>query len=184
MSDFPVHSRSTAPEASARLLDTISGKYGFVPNLHGKLATSPAALEAYWSLSGIYGKTNLSATEQQIVLLTVSRLNGCDYCVAAHSTVAGSLKVSDDVVDALRGGKPLADPKLDALRRFTEAVIRERGWLAPETIADVREAGYDSAQILDILVGVTLKTLSNYTNHIVATPLDDAFAAKEWKMAS
>ncbi len=131
MSDFPVHTRTTAPAASARLLDTVSGKYGFVPNLHGKLAASPAALEAYWTLSGVYTKTNLSPVEQQVVLLTVSRLNDCDYCVAAHSTVAGAQNVPDNVVEALRAGLPLADGKLKALNRFTETVVENRCWIAP-----------------------------------------------------
>lgn len=183
MSDYPIHTRSTAPAASARLLDAVSGKYGFIPNLFGKLAASPAALEAYWSLSGVYAKTNLTPLEQQVVQLTVSRLNDCGYCVAAHSTAA-SRDAPEDIVEALRAGTPLADRKLDALKRFTEAVVESRGWVSPEAVAEFRLAGFDGGQVLDVLVGVTLKTLSNYANHIIETPLDAAFAKREWKKAS
>ena len=115
-----------------------------------------------------------------MVLISASVDNGCDYCVAAHTTIGQGAHVDQAVLDRLRADQPLPDARLEALRRFTKAVVRERGWAGEADQAAFLEAGYTESQALEVVLGVTMKTLSNYTNHLAATPLDAAFAGNAW----
>jgi AhpD family alkylhydroperoxidase len=141
-------------------------------------------VKAYTTLSRIFDETSLSATERQIVLLTASYVNGCEYCIAAHSVIAGMQKVPDDVMQAIRAGRPIADKKLEALRRFTAAVVTSRGWPSDSETAALLSVGYERQQVLEVVLGVGMKTLSNYANHIAETPLDQAFASAAWSKAA
>lgn len=180
---FPVHTRDTAPERARATLAQVEKAFGFIPNLTGMLAESPAALEGYLAVAAAFGRSGLSKTEQQVVLLATSVENECHYCVAAHSTLAAGDGVPAEVVGAIRGGAPLADPKLEALRRFTQAVVERRGWVEDELPAFLA-AGYTRANALDVITGVTQKTLSNYANHIAATPVDPPFQPHLWTPAA
>jgi uncharacterized peroxidase-related enzyme len=175
--NFPVLDETSAPAASRPILAAVKARFGFVPNLVGVLAASPTAVEAYASLAGSFGKSSLTLTEQHVVLQTVNLFNECHYCVPAHSTVARLTGVADGVDAALRKGEPLADGKLEALRRFTRALVERRGRLAPRDVAALAAAGYAQAQALEVIVGVAMKTLSNYVNHLAETPVEAAFAA-------
>jgi len=181
MSDFKVHTEETAPEGSKEILTGALKAYGFIPNLYGIMAEAPAALKAYSGLSNNFEQSSFNATEKQIILLATSYVNGCNYCMAVHSTIGQMFKVPQDVIDALRNNKPIADPKLEALRKFANAVVEKKGWVAQEEIEAFLSAGYSKSQLLEVIVGVTQKTLSNYINHIVKTPLDAAFAPNKWE---
>ncbi|MGR8978711.1 MAG: carboxymuconolactone decarboxylase family protein [Gammaproteobacteria bacterium] len=182
MSRFNIHSIPTAPAAARPLLEGSLKKYGFVPNLHGGLAESPAALQAYIEVTALFDKTSLSPTERQVVLLAVSAENHCAYCMAAHTMIAKHrVKAEPAIVDALREGQPLPDRKLEALAAFTRAVVKQRGLVGGEALDNFITAGYSRAQVLEVVLGVTMKTLSNYTNHIIDTPLDTAFQAEAWE---
>jgi uncharacterized peroxidase-related enzyme len=170
MTHYPVHTPESALPASARQLELIRKNFGFIPNLAGVLAEAPAALESYFSLAALFDKTSLSPTERQVVLLAVSRENRCEYCMAAHSMIARMQSVPNSVVEALRSGGRIGDAKLEALRSFTTAVVRKRGALDREDLAAFFYAGYSRVHILEVIVGVAMKTMSNYTNHIAATP--------------
>lgn len=180
MSDFPLHSIDTAPEASHSLLQDVQRQFTFLPNLHAVMAGSPALLEAYMTISELFGSSSLTPVEQDVVLLTVSHGNGCDYCVAAHSVGADMSTTPAEVVDAIRDGRVIAEDKLEALRHFTAQLVNRRGWVEQQDIDALLQAGYTRQTMLDIIVGVGMKTLSNYTNHIAQTPLDDAFASRRW----
>lgn len=177
---YPVHTTESAPEASKPILAGAQKAYGFVPNLLGTMAEAPALLKAYTTLSGIFDESSLTATERQIVLLATSVHNACGYCVAAHSAIAGMQRVPADVVAALREGTPIEDPRLEALRRFATAVVASRGWPSEQETARFLDAGFGRQQVLEVVLGIGLKTLSNYTNHIAETPLDAAFAGAAW----
>lgn len=110
--------------------------------------------------------------------------NGCDYCMAAHTVIAGMSSVPAATVDALRAGAPLPDARLDVLARFTRAVVRERGRLPEAEVGAFLAAGFTAAQVLEVVLGVAMKTLSNYANHLARTPLDAAFAAARWEPAA
>jgi len=177
---FPVITLDNAPEASKPLLENTQQNFGFVPNLIGVMAQSPALTEAYLTISGIFSNSGLSPTEQQIVLLTVSHFHECRYCMAAHTAIASMQSIESEVIQAIRDDLPIADKKLQALRIFTKRVVENRGWLPECDINDFINAGYQESHVLDIIVGIAQKTLSNYTNHLANTPLDEAFSEVSW----
>jgi len=179
MTQFDIHTAQTAPEAQ-QLIENAEKAYGFVPNLLGVMAEAPALLEGYMTLAGIFDQSDLTATERQVVLMVNNRLNGCTYCMAAHSAISKAQGVSDDVVAGLRQGAALADPKLEALRQFAERVNETRGWLEQADIDALLQAGYSKRTVLEVILGTAVKVMSNYTNHIAETPLDSAFSAMEW----
>lgn len=182
MSQFKIHTILTAPVSAQPLLEGALKKYGFVPNLQGGLAEVPAALQAYIELTALFDQTSLSPTERQVVLLAVSAENHCSYCVAAHSMIAKKMiKVDPAIVNAIRNLQPLPDPKLDALTNFTRNVVKNRGVVCPQVFNEFITAGYSRAQALEVVLGVTLKTLSNYSNHIIETSLDTVFQAEAWE---
>ena len=135
------------------------------------------------TLSGLFDKTSLSPTERQVVLLAISAENECTYCVSAHTVIAQMQDVDADAVEAIRTGEPIPDDKLEALRRFAVEVVTTRGWPSDQTKQTFHEAGYSEAQALEVILGVGMKTLSNYTNHAADTPLDSPFADAAWEPA-
>lgn len=185
MNQFPNHSSASAPAAARPILEQAEQKLGFVPNLYGNLAEAPAALNAYVTLSGIFDETSLNATERQVVLLATSVENRCEFCVTAHSVIAKHmLKVDPKVVTALRDGTTLPDTKLQALAEFTLAVVRERGWVVGAKLDAFFAAGYAPRQALEVVLGVAMKTLSNYANHLAGTEINEQFASERWTPAA
>ncbi|GEQ97197.1 hypothetical protein JCM17844_08340 [Iodidimonas gelatinilytica] len=180
MSEFTFHDTASAPEGSKGILQKAEGKYGFVPNILRGLADAPAALEGYATLSGIYDKASLSPVERQVVLLATSFENGCSYCMAAHSGAAKMAQMDDAVLKALRTGTELPDAKLQALRAFTQAVVEKRGYADESDLKAFFDAGYSKQNVLEVVLGITLKTLSNYSNHMMEPKLDEQFKPLEW----
>ena len=180
MTTFPVHSCETAPEGSKPILAAVQKKFGFVPNLFRVMAEAPAAAEAYMAVMDIFEASSLSDAEKQTVLLSVSFVNECEYCMAAHSMVAGMKNVAAEIIEALRAGTTLPDTKLDALAALTRSVVETRGWPTEAAKETFFAAGYGTAEYLEVIVGVTVKTLSTYVNHAADTPLDPAFEAAKW----
>lgn len=177
---YTVHTEETAPEAARPFLDGAKKKFGFVPNLLGTMADAPALLKGYLTLAEIFDSTSFNPTERQIVLLATSHVNGCAYCMAAHTVIAGMQKVPEDVVKSLRDNTPINDPKLEALRIFASEVADKRGYPSEENLKRFLSAGYTKSQVLEVVLGVGFKTLSNYTNHIADTQLDQTFAPVAW----
>ncbi len=182
MQCFDVHTVESAPDAAQPLLQQSQQLYGgMIPNLHGVMAEAPPLLEAYQALNAIFEKTSLTVAERNIVWLTVNYENGCTYCMAAHTAIAKFAGLSDADITALRRGQPLASPKHEALRIFTAHMIEARGWAEAQSTKAVLEAGYNNATILEIVLAIGMKTLSNYTNHIADTPVDQAFDKFAWE---
>lgn len=178
--EFPIHNMNTTPEASRATLEATKKQYGFVPNLFGVLAESPTAVQAYAAINKTLEQSALTPVEQQVVTLTVSAINGCTYCMGAHSTVAQMVRMPENILASLRDQKPLSDQKLEVLRIFVVSLIHHRGWVPEKDIEDFFTAGYSRQHLLDIITLLALKTLSNYTNHIAQTPLDPQFALQAW----
>lgn len=183
MNNFTIHTEQTAPEGSKNLIQTVKSAYGFLPNLVAVQSESPAMLEAYMSLAGVFDKTSFSETERQIILMTNNRLNGCTYCMAAHTSLSQMAKVPADIIEALRNGSSIEDAKLEALRVFSVRINETRGWVNQSDLDAFFAAGYDQASVLDVIIGTSLKVLSNYTNHIAETPVDKAFQPNAWSAA-
>ncbi len=169
----------TAPERSRPLLEKVQKSFKFVPNLFGVFANSPVLLEGYLGLEGVFEKGSLSAVERQIVLLAASVENSCNYCTAAHSTVLKAfLHVPAEIVSAVRSNVFVSDPKLNALVALTKEIVSERGHVRAQVMENFLAAGYRKDQVLEVLIGVALKTMSNYLDHISPTELDQAFQSE------
>jgi len=181
---FPVHTVDTAPVASRDTLAEVAKLYGFTPNLLAVMADAPSSLKAYLQLNQLMSETSFTATERQIVLMTTSYENNCDYCMAAHSGIAAMQGVPEDVIASLRDATTMPDAKLDALRKFTAIVVESRGFPSDKDLQEFENAGYTRSQVLEVVLGVALKTLSNYTNHVAKTPVDSAFSEVTWEKAS
>lgn len=180
MSEYQLHDRASAPDGAKELLAGVEKRFGFLPNIYRIMAASPALLRSYLDASDAFANSSLTPTEQQIVLLGVSAANGCDYCVAAHSTVADMSKLPAEITDAIRDGTAIPDSRLEAMRQFIEAVVNNRGW-ANDEVEAFMDAGYDRQAVLDVIAGVGMKTFSNYMNHLAGTPLDEAFEGRRWE---
>lgn len=169
----------SAPEKSRPILQNVNKAFGFIPNLMATFANNPSVLEGYMALDGVFEKGSFTRVERQLILLAASVENKCDYCTAAHSTIAkGFLQAAPEIVSAIRNSAPIADKKTDALVNLTTEIVRERGFVKPETFEAFLSAGYRKEQVMELLLGVALKTISNYLDHISPTPLDQAFAAE------
>ena len=173
--NLEVLDKSDAPQASRDLLEKAEKNYGFIPNILGVMANSPALLEAYMSLSQIFEKTDFSAAEKQTVLLAVSTENECDYCKSAHTAIGKMQGVDDAVLKAIASGDKLPDDKLDVLFNFTRTMVEKRGHPSADDLQTFFDAGYSEAQVQDVIVGIGMKTMSNYNNHIAETPVDEQF---------
>ena len=177
---FTLHETTTAPAASAEILNSIQKGWGFVPNLHRILAESPAALEAYSTLWGVAEKTGFTPQERNIVYLAIIYENECTYCMAGHTNLSRMAKVDNAAIAAVREGRPIADAKLEALRQFAAKVTRQRGVVSQADVAAFKAAGYDNRAVLDVLVLAATKLISNYTNHLADTQNDSFMKRAEW----
>jgi len=177
---FALKSLESAPAEARSELQSVQEKYGFLPNLMGVMAHAPPLLKAYLTLNQLFEQTSLSPVEQQVVILTISERNRCEYCVAAHTMSARMHKVPHGVIESIRSGKPIADDRLDALRSLTVEIVETRGWPSKAAVDDFLSAGFTESQVLELVLAVGMKTLSNYTNHIAHTPLDSQFADAAW----
>lgn len=161
-----------APAKSQGLLEAVAKQLGSVPNLFRLVATSPQALEGYLGLSGALAKGALPAATRERIALAVAEVNGCDYCLSAHTYLGKNLaKLDDAEITANRSGAS-NDPKADAAVRFAARVARERGKISDADFAAVRLAGYSDAQIIEIVQHVALNTWTNYFNEVFQTEID------------
>ncbi|MBL4693099.1 MAG: carboxymuconolactone decarboxylase family protein [Magnetovibrio sp.] len=180
MSLKTIHSVETAPQASQEILKGFVERLGFVPNIASIMAESPATLKGYTATYGLLSETDFTPAEQQLIFLAVSRANSCTYCVAAHSVAGKMMGLDDETIAAVRNDTPILDSKLAAIVSFVSHLIDTRGFAKQDRINDFLAAGHTEAQILEVIMGIATKTISNYANHIANTPLDDAFAPMAW----
>lgn len=167
-----IASIEAAPEAAKPLLQAVSKQLGSVPNLFRVVANSPAALEGYLGLNGALGKGSLASKTRERIALAVAEINGCNYCLAAHSYLAKNLAKLDDAEIAANRAGASNDAHADAAVRFAARVAIERGHVSDADVAAVKAAGYDDAQIVEIVLHVTLNTLTNYINEVARTDID------------
>jgi uncharacterized peroxidase-related enzyme len=167
----------TATGEAKEILDSAKAKLGFVPNMYRTMANSEGYLSTYiHGYNAFREHSGFSAQEQELIFLVISRENGCDYCIAAHSMIADKVaKFDANVLAALRAGDTLDDNKLQALAVFTSRVFESRGLIGAAETAAFLEAGFSEKQILEVVLAISVKTLSNYSNHIFHTEVDAAF---------
>ena len=161
-----------APAAAQPLLEAVKKQIGSAPNLFRITATSPAALEGYLSLNGALAKGTLDAATRERIALAVAQVNGCRYCLAAHTYLGKNVaKLGDAEIAANRNGHS-SDPKADAAVSFARKVTIDRGAITDADFAHVRAAGYSDAEIVEIVAHVALNTLTNYINEVFETEVD------------
>lgn len=180
MTQFTAYTAQTAPAAAQPIFADVKAAFGFVPNLQAHMAESPELLAGYTALWDLFGKSTLTLHEQQVVYMSAIFENDCHYCMAGHSTLAKMQKLDPAVIAALRAGTPLPDARLEALHRFATLVVRQRGFVGDAEVDAFIAAGFTRRNVLEVVLGAATKLLSNYTNHIVHTPLDSFMAGNEW----
>jgi uncharacterized peroxidase-related enzyme len=162
----------TAPEAARAGLEAVSRQLGSVPNLFRVVANSPAALGGLLGLEGAASKGRLGARTLERIALAVAEINACGYCLSAHTYIARNLaKLDDAEITANRSGAS-NDPQAAAAVAFAVQVAQARGHVSDAQVADVRAAGFDDAQIVEIVQAVVLNTYTNYINEVARTQID------------
>lgn len=176
MSKLSVHTKESAPSESRPFMETVEKKFGFMPNLMKVLAGSPISIQAYLQLSQLLEGSAFSPREQQLILLAVSQENRCEYCVAAHGMIARNMvRVPAAEVDQVKSGQHLEDKKADALVTFVKELVKSRGVVTDDVIGSFLSRGFEQRHVLEVIVAIAMKTISNYANHIAHTPIDEAF---------
>jgi uncharacterized peroxidase-related enzyme len=175
----------TAEPRAKAALEATEKSLGFIPGMYANMANAPGVLETYLGGYKLFrAESGFTPAEQEVVFLTISRENGCGYCMAAHSMIAEKMsKVPAPVLDALRRGADLPDSKLQALAKFTRVMFESRGRPSRAEVQAFVGAGYSERQVLEIILALAVKTLSNYSNHVFHTEIDPAFAGYRWSDA-
>lgn len=175
MDGFKIHTTASAPAETRPLLTEVQDARGFLPNLLGQLAESPAALNAYAGIARALRASTLGPAERELVLVAAAAENDCHYCTPAHSWAASQTGLPSDVLQTVRAGRRVDDVRLEALRALAVGLVRSRGWVADAEVQRFLEAGFTRGEVLDVIALVAMKTLSTYANHIAETPLDPAY---------
>ncbi len=165
-------STEASPEASQPLLAAVQKQLGVVPNLFRLIGSSPAALEGFLGLSGALGKGRLDVKTRNRLALAVAEANGCDYCLSAHSYLGKNVAKLDDAEMAANREGSSSDARAAAAVRFAQQVVRARGHVTDAELQAVKAAGYDDAQVVEIVLHVVLNTLTNYVNEVAKTEID------------
>lgn len=170
---------ASAQGAQKEILDLALKQVGFIPNMYANMANAPAVLNAYLNGYGLFrSESRFSSAEQEVVFLAVSQANGCNYCTAAHSMLADKMSgVPKGVLEAIRQHQPVPDPKLAALYAVTTEMVNTHGRPRETTIQTFLEAGYQERDLLYIVLAISVKVLSNFSNHAFGTEVDPQFSA-------
>jgi len=177
---FTLYTQESAPLASKAQLDDSLKSWGMIPNLHAVMAESPNVLKAYKLLHDLFQDTSFTNEELTVIWQTINVESGCLYCVPAHTGIAKMMNIDDAITNALRDGKELPNKKLQILHETTLALVRDRGRPDKAVITEFYQAGYKNRQLLEIVLGISQKVMSNYINHLAETPLDEAFETFVW----
>ena len=181
MTKFEKFDESNAPAEAVPLIEKSKAAFGRLPGLHAVMAGAPALLDGYQVLHRLFAEeTSFDADEKTVVWQTINVAHECHYCVPSHTGIAKAMKVSDEISNALRDETPLPSAKLEALRSFTLAMLESRGRPSDAQMQAFLDAGYNQRHVLEIILGLAQKVMSNYTNHIAETPVDEGMKKFAW----
>lgn len=175
MARLTIHTVDTAPEAAKPRVQAALNANGFLPNLIGVLANSPEALAFYQEVGKLNAATSLSAGEREVVQIIAAKRNECGFCMAGHTKLATLKKLlSDKQIAAARAVNPadFDDAKLATLANFTVAIMENKGAVSDEELTDFLNAGYTQQQAVEVVLGIALATLCNYTNNLGKTEIN------------
>lgn len=181
MLNFSIHTDSTAPSESAPMLEQLAAAIGFAPNIFAATAESSPALAGLMAINGSFAASSFTPEEQQLILMATSVENGCVYCVAGHTLMSQGLDIADDVVHAMRNKQFISNPRYAALREMVGALIHHRGRISETTMTNFLDQGYSKAQFFELVLGVSVKTFTNYVSNALTLPLDEAFTPYRWE---
>lgn len=169
-------------EKSKNILEATKKGLGFVPNMYLGMAGNTSTLDSYTYAYDSFRKiSGFTPVEQEVVFLSVSYFNNCEYCMAAHSFVGDMMtKVPAEITNAIREGKEISDRKLNVLSNFTKTMTEKRGWASQEDLDAFFSAGYSETHVLGVITGIAIKTISNYSNHLTQPELDKTFEGRKW----
>jgi len=184
MKPFPIYNEDSAPEESQSILSDVKNDFGMIPNLEGVMSEAPALLASYTHNWAAFQTSSLSAIEQQVVYMTVNVENNCEYCVPWHTKLSELAFIPKAEIENLRQGGALADDRLNTLHQFTKTIVRTKGAIASADLNAFLSAGFAEKQALEVVLGVAIKVMSNYTNALAQTPLDDVVEPYRWTKAS
>ena len=170
MTTFTVPTAASVSPANRAIFEQLEKKLGMVPNLYATLAHSDHALGNYLALQN--GASSLNAREREVVNLVVSQVNECAYCLAAHTVLGGMVGFTPDQIIEIRGGAASFDRRLDALARLAADIVRHRGRAAPERLDAFFVAGYDEGNLVDVVMAVGDKIITNYLHALTGVPVD------------
>lgn len=161
------------------ILEAAQKQVGFIPNMYANMANVPGILSTYLHGYALFRKdSGFTPTEQEVVFLAVSQVNGCKYCTAAHSMIADKVSgVPAPVLQAIRDGHAIPDDRLAALFALTHELVKNLGQPTPASVEAFLKAGFTETHLLNIILAIAVKVLSNYTNHAFDTEVDERFAA-------
>ena len=175
--------KNDVSQITQEIFDNTKKQTGFIPNMYLKMGNNSALLDIYThGYDSFRANSGFTPTEQEVVFLSVAYQNNCEYCMAAHSFVGDKMSnVPIEVTDAIRDNKEVPDLKLAALSKLTRSLTENRGNVSQQEIDEFLAAGYAESHILGIIAGISVKTLSNYSNHLTSPVVDDIFASRTWK---
>lgn len=180
MNNFKLHTVDSAPAKSKAILEGAQKQMGMVPGLYAVMAESPETLKAYTQLHQLFTQTSFDAEELTVVWQTINVEHECHYCVPAHTGIAHSMKVDAELIEALRNDTAMPTEKLQALKDFTLSMVRNRGNVPEAEVTAFYNAGYGPQQVLEVILGLSQKVISNYVNHMADTPVDKVFEKFAW----
>ncbi|MEM8562467.1 MAG: carboxymuconolactone decarboxylase family protein [Pseudomonadota bacterium] len=182
MTDFTYFNEDDAPFASKPLMQKSRAAFGMLPNLHKILAGAPITYEAYLTTFDLFfNQSSFTRLEAQVVFMTANVHNRCHYCTAGHSMGMSMEEMPEGVICDLRDNNELEDPKLRALQQFVIALLDNRGHINEAQMQQFLDAGYSKTQALEVLCGLASKLISNFTNAMAKTDLDDPMQAFQWQ---
>ncbi|GHJ57273.1 alkyl hydroperoxide reductase AhpD [Nonomuraea sp. TT08I-71] len=181
---FTAHTPDTAPAAARPTMATVHRKLGHLPGAVALMAESPELLKGFLTANAVFEATDLDPVAREVVVLTVATRNECHLCVAMHTATLTRAGATPELIEALRAGAALPEPRLEALRRFTVAVLDHRGAVPDGDLDAFLAGGWQPRHALDVVLGVGTYTISTFANRLTDAPLDPPLAAYAWSPAS
>jgi AhpD family alkylhydroperoxidase len=178
---FADHTVESAPPAARRILTATESRLGYLPAAMARMAEAPQLIDGFLKLSGMFEHTSLDPLARETLIMTIARRNGCHVCVAMHTARLTELSAPPGLIAALRDGRPLDEPRLEALRLFTIDVVDAAGGVGEARVAQFLAHGYTRQQALEVVLGIGAYTLSTMANRLTDAPLDEPLRDYAWE---
>ncbi|ADJ47949.1 hypothetical protein AMES_6124 [Amycolatopsis mediterranei S699] len=182
MTSYQLHTADTADETAKEPLRVLEGAFGFVPAAAGLMAHSPALINTFFAAFGHFrGGGTFGPDERQVLLLSNAVANRSAWAVAFHTLESLQDGVEPAVVEAIRQGERPADERMAALSEFTRSLIERKGHVEDAEVVAFKAAGFTEEQVFEVITGVAISAMTNYTANLAGPPLEDAVVPHAWK---